>query len=196
SALGAAYRRQLREIGGRFRIVADSAAVARVLRLTGVLAVLRDDGASPALGTGPAPRCEAVERHGMILQVFPRANGGPPGRLRLIGDPPPPARRRYEAAGEGAWVAGTGAAAPPLGALGPSFDACRGRFGEFLAVAGVAAYRPSAGPGRPDFEHATGAFVPAVRVLYGLAFPMERPSVVRFEARGEPGSAPVPLSRI
>src|SRR5215831_18901059 len=77
-ALLVRYHRQLREIGGRFRIVADSEAVARVLRLTGVLAVLRDDGASPALGTGPAPRCEAVERHGMILQVFPRANGGPP----------------------------------------------------------------------------------------------------------------------
>ena len=82
-----------------------------------------------------------------------------------------------------------------LGALGPSFEACRGRFGEFLAVAGVAAYRPTAGPGRPDFEQSAGAFVPEVRMLYGLAFPA-RAAVVRFEAKGEPGSASVPLSQI
>ena len=79
-----------------------------------------------------------------------------------------------------------GAVAFGLGALGPSFEACRGRFGEFLAVAGVAAYRPSAGPGRPDFEHAAGAFVPGVRLLYGLAFPAERAA---FDSlRGEGGT--------
>jgi hypothetical protein len=114
----------------------------------------------------------------------------------LIGDPGRLTGRGYEATDERAWTAASGAAALGLGALGPSFEACRARFGEFLAVAGVAAYRPSGGPGRPDFEHATGAFVPAVRVLYGLAFPMEQASVVRFEAKGEPGSASVGLSRI
>src|SRR5262245_16035289 len=157
------YHRQLREIGGRFRIVADSEAVERVLRLTGALRFLRDDGPSPAPGAGPAARGEAEERHGMVLQVFPRANGERAGRLELIGDPARLTGRGYEATDERAWMAASGAAALGLGALGPSFEACRGRFGEFLAVAGVAAYRPSAGPGRPDFEHATGAFVPAVR---------------------------------
>src|SRR5262249_13838022 len=58
------------------------------------------------------------------------------------------------------------------------------------------AYRPSAGPGRPDFEHAAGAFIPGVRVLYGLAFPSDGAVVVRFEAKGEPGSACVSLSQI
>jgi anti-anti-sigma factor len=195
-ALLVRYHRQLREIGGQFRIVADSEVVARVLRLTGVLQVLREARPSPAPGTGPAARCEAVERDGMVLQVFPRADGGRAGRLERIGDPARLTGRGYEAADERVWMAVPGTAAFGLGALGPSFDACRGRFGEFLAVAGVAAYRPSAGPGRPDFEHATGAFVPAVRVLYGLAFPTERASVVRFEAQGEPASASVPLSRI
>jgi hypothetical protein len=88
------------------------------------------------------------------------------------------------------------AAALGLGALGPSFEACRGRFGEFLAVAGYAAYRPSAAPGRPDFEHAAGQYIPTVRLLYGLAFSLERPAVVRFEAKGEPGSASASLSEI
>ena len=35
-----------------------------------------------------------------------------------------------------------------------------------------------------------------MRLLYGLAFPVERAAVVRFEAKGEPGSASVPLSQI
>ena len=132
----------------------------------------------------------------MVLQVFPNASGGRAERLELIGDPARLPGRGYDAADERTWMAVPGAVAFGLGALGPSFEACRGRFGEFLAVAGVAAYRPSAGPGRPDFEQAAGAFVPAVRVLYGLAFPAERAAVVRFEAKGEPGSASVPLSQI
>jgi anti-anti-sigma factor len=190
------YHQQLRRIGGRFRIVGASETVAHVLRLTGASQILRDDGRSPAAGAGPAARCAAVERSGMVLQVFPNAGGGGAERLELIGDPARLPGRGYEAADERTWMAVPGAAALGLGALGPSFEACRGRFGEFLAVAGVAAYRPGAGPGRPDFEQAAGAFIPAVRVLYGLAFPVGRAAVVRFEAKGEPGGAAVPLSAI
>jgi anti-anti-sigma factor len=195
-ALLVRYYRQLREIGGRFRIVADSEAVSQVLRLTGASRYLHDDGPSTAPGVVPASRCEAVERDGMTLQVFPNAGGGQAERLELIGDPARLPGRGYDAADERTWMAVPGAAALGLGALGPSFEACRGRFGEFLAVAGVAAYRPSAGPGRPDFEHVAGAFVPGMRVLYGLAFPVERAAVLRFEAKGEPGSASVRLSQL
>jgi anti-anti-sigma factor len=188
--------RQLQKIGGRLRIVADSEAISHVLRLTGILQILGVDGSSPALSVGSAARCEVVEREGMTLQIFPRPGGDGAAQLELIGDPTRVAGPGYDAADERTWLAVPGAAAFGLGALGPSFEACRGRFGEFLAVAGIAAYRPSAGPGRPDFEHAAGAFVPGVRVLYGLAFSTERACVVRFEARGEPGSASVSLSHI
>ena len=190
------HHRQLRKIGGRVRIVADSEAVSHVLRLTGVAQFLGDSGPAPAPKGGSAARCEAVERAGMTLQVFPNAHTGAPERLELIGDPARLPGRGYDATDERTWMAVPGAVAFGLGALGPSFDACRGRFGEFLAVAGVAAYRPSEVQGRPDFEHAAGAFVPAVRLLYALAFPAERAAVVRFEAKGEPGSASVPLSQI
>ena len=93
-----------------------------------------------------------------------RASGGGAGAPRADRRPRAAPRRGYDAPDERTWMAVPGAAAFGLGALGPSFEACRGRFGEFLAVAGVAAYRPSAGPGRPDFEHAAGAFVPEVRL--------------------------------
>src|SRR5215831_3918710 len=74
-ALLVRYHRQLREIGGRFRIVADSEAVSHVLRLTGVSQILGDDGPAPVPGTDGAGRCEVVERGGMALQIFPKASG-------------------------------------------------------------------------------------------------------------------------
>jgi hypothetical protein len=137
-----------------------------------------------------------VEREGLVLQVFPRAGGGGAERLELIGDPARLRDRGYDARDDRTWAANPKAVAFGLGALGPSYEACHGRFGEFLAVAGVAAYRPSAGPGRPDFEHAAGAFTPVVRILYGLAFPTDGAAVVRFEAKGEPGGACASLSQI
>jgi anti-anti-sigma factor len=195
-ALLVRYHRQLQKIGGGLRIVADSEAVSQVLRLTGVAQILGEDEFSGAPAVRTAVKGKVVERDRMTLQVFPQANGGVVDRLELFGDPARLPGRGYDAQDEQTWMAVPGAAALGLGALGPNFDACRGRFGEFLAVTGVAAYRPSAGPGRPDFEHATGAFVPSVRLLYGLAFPVERAVVARFEAKGEPGSAAVGLSQI
>jgi anti-anti-sigma factor len=195
-ALLVRYHKQLRKIGGRFRIVADSEAVGRVLRLTGADQFLHDDGPSPLPEAGPAARCVAIDREGMSLQVFSNASRREAERLELIGDPARLPGRGYDAEDERTWMAVPGVVAFGLGALGPSFEACCGRFGEFLAVAGVAAYRPSDGPGRPDFEYAAGAFVPGVRLLYGLAFPVERAAVIRFEAKGEPGGASVPLSQI
>jgi anti-anti-sigma factor len=194
-ALLVRYHNQLRKIGGRFRIVADSEAVSRVLMLTGVSKLLGDEQPIRATLT-KAIESDVLERDGMTLQVYATAvvRRGEP--LELMGDPARFPRCGFTAADERNWMAVPSAVALGLGALGPSFEACRGRFGEFLAVAGIAAYRPSAGPGRPDFEHAAGAFVPQVRVLYGLAFPVTRPAVARFEARGEPGSACVPLSQV
>jgi anti-sigma B factor antagonist len=184
---------QLRKVGGRFRIVADSEAVGRVLRLTGADRVLHEG--SPT-ATAPAARGEAIEWDGLSLQVFPGGGDVPAGRLELIGDPARLRGRGYDASDERTWTADPHSAALGLGALGPCFEDCRDRFGEFLAVAGVAAYRPGSGPGRPDFEHAAGAFVPEARLLYGLAFPIGRMSVLRFEAKGEPGAAAAPLSGV
>lgn len=195
-ALLVRYHKQLRNIGGRFRIVRDSEAVSYVLRLTGVSEILHDEGPTRPFGEPPALGCEAIERDGMTLQVFPKASDGRAEPLELMGDPARLPGRGYDAQDERTWRADPAAVALGLGALGPSFEACRGRFGEFLAAGGFAAYRPSAGPGRPDFEHAAGAFVPQVRLLYGLAFPVEQASVVRFEAKGEPGNSSVALHHI
>ncbi len=166
------YHRQLARIGGRFRIKNDSEAVRHVLTLTGVWRVLHDDEPSPEREPRRAARSETHEREGMVLHVFAGESKGEPERLDRIGDPMRLPGRGYNSGDEVTWSAVPEAVAFGLGALGPTFEACRGRFGEFLAVGGVAAYRPTAGPGRPDYEQSAGAFVPKVRVLYGLAFPV------------------------
>src|SRR3954465_9807764 len=65
------YHRQMRQIGGRFRIVADSDAISEVLRLTGVSKLLRDEiPAKPSAGAAAAVTATTVERPGVTLQVF------------------------------------------------------------------------------------------------------------------------------
>ncbi len=190
------YHRQLGKIGGRFRIVEDSDAVSHVLKLTGVWQILHDDAPAPGLKSAPAAKCETIDREGMVLQVFSESRRRPGRACRVDGRAFAARAGGFDASHEITWSAIPDAVALGLGALGPSFDECRGRFGEFLAVAGVAAYRPTAGPGRPDFEQSAGAFVPKVRMLYGLAFPARSAALVRFEARVEHGSSSVPLSQI
>lgn len=196
------YHRQMRQIGGSFRIVADSEAVGQVLRLTGVAKIFRDEGPmvpgrSVAGAAGPAASSVTLDRTGMTLQVFSPSAAAAIESLELIGDPAKLASRGYGAGDDRTWRAVPNGVALGLGALGPDFAACRDRYGEFLAAAGVAAYRPSAGPNLPDFEQAAGAFIPEVRVLYGMAFAMNATArLVRFETQGGPLHRSISLSKL
>jgi anti-anti-sigma factor len=197
-ALLVRYHKQMRQIGGRFWIVSDSDAVRHVLKLTGVAKIFSAaEPTPPAAAPAAASSSVTVDCAGVTLQVFAKQGAGKPRRLELLGDPTRLPGRGYDAADERRWRAVPGGVALGLGALGPDFAACRERFGEFLAASGVATFRPSEGPGRPDFEQAAGAFIPEVRVLYGLAFSLNHSATaVRFESKGEPGDPAAPLSTL
>ena len=191
------YHRQMRQIGGRFRIVTNSEAVKHVLKLTGVLNLLTDEDPPTDPAMRRARAGVTIDGDGMVLQIHDKSLDRSCEQLELIGDATRLPCRGYDEGDDRPWRAEPGKAAIGLGALGPSFEACRGRFGEFLAVAGVSAYRPGDGSGRPDFEQATRAFVPEVHVLYGMAFPVkDGATLVRFESTGEPGSPGSPLSKL
>jgi anti-anti-sigma factor len=81
-----------------------------------------------------------------------------------------------------------------LGAIGQGFEDCRNRFGEFLAVAGAAAYLPTDGTNRPDYLLQTGALVPQINVIYGLSFEGAFSHHLKFEAAK--GVAGVTLSEL
>jgi len=81
-----------------------------------------------------------------------------------------------------------------LGAIGQGFQDCRNRFGEFLAVAGGAAYLPTDGTNHPDYLLQTGSLVPQINVLYGLSFEGAFSHQLRFESAE--GVAGVTLSEL
>jgi len=76
-----------------------------------------------------------------------------------------------------------------LGAFGESFEDCRSRFGDFLAVAGSAAYQPSDGTNVPDYLISTGDFMPEMMVLYGAACEGAFSHLVRFDPKSQSGTA-------
>jgi len=76
-----------------------------------------------------------------------------------------------------------------LGAFGNGFGDCRNRFGEFLAVAGAAAYQPTDGSNVPDYLISQGELVPEIQVLYSIVCEGAFGFLARFEATGETGAA-------
>lgn len=69
-----------------------------------------------------------------------------------------------------------------VGALGSSYADCAPRFGEFLAVAGMAAFQPADGSTRPDFMLSKADFVPEGSLLLGLVARGDFSLLARFEA--------------
>src|SRR5262249_4709477 len=62
------------------------------------------------------------------------------------------------------------------------------RFGEFLSVAGAAAYLPTDGTGVPDYMLAAETFIPELQVLYCAKAEGHFAQLVRFEASKEIGA--------
>jgi len=81
-----------------------------------------------------------------------------------------------------------------VGALGSSYDDCRGLFGEFIGAAGSAAFMPTDGTPTPDYMVSGGGLTPKVRALYAITFRGSPSHQVRFEASNPAGG--VPLSEI
>ncbi|MBI5307501.1 MAG: STAS domain-containing protein [Planctomycetes bacterium] len=63
------------------------------------------------------------------------------------------------------------------------------RFGEFLTVAGAAAYLPTDGTNIPDYLIASGAFVPELKVLYALHTTGTFAHIASFETKKAKGGA-------
>jgi hypothetical protein len=78
-----------------------------------------------------------------------------------------------------------------LGAFGGDFQDCRARFGEFLSVAGAAAYLPTDGTNVPDYMLAAEKFIPEFQVLYCAKAEGRFAKMGRFEANKESGTIPL-----
>lgn len=174
------FYRQLKSIGGSFVIITPSEHVKLVIELCHLSPLLlsRQTSAPPTVAlaeprrfTTAAASFELIERATAKPLTCERI--GDPALLKSAGFGPHDCRAiRFPAS-----TFGLG-----LGAFGSGFEDSRVRFGEFLAVAGSAAYLPTDGTNVPDFMISSGDLVPELNTLYALRCEGDFTHLLRFES--------------
>jgi anti-anti-sigma factor len=186
------YYRQLKAIGGSFVIITPSEHVKLVIELCHLsnLLLSQEPAVAPTISRAE-PRRFATPAASFELIALAAAK---PLTCETIGDPALLrsgcfGARDCRAVRFPAATFGLG-----LGAFGHNFEDARERFGEFLAVAGSAAYLPTDGTNVPDFMVSSGDLVPEMYTLYGLCCEGDYSHLLRFEASTV--SQPVSLADI
>jgi anti-anti-sigma factor len=162
------YFKQLREIDGELVVCSPSLPVQAVLDMTRLAALLVEAPDRTAARVASRVEGARMERDGMRLELFDLADGavlrgGPLGGVNAAAPSPAAVDRSTPLrCPDSLYAIG-------VGALGASFNDCRDRFGEFLAVGGAAAYLPGDGTHVPDYLVAAGAEAPELQVLNGIA---------------------------
>jgi anti-anti-sigma factor len=70
-----------------------------------------------------------------------------------------------------------------VGAFGETYDECKGRFGEYLAIGGCATYMPTDDTNMPDYLLAKGSYLPTVLSLYGIQCEGAYSHLFRFDSQ-------------
>jgi anti-sigma B factor antagonist len=173
------HYRQLSAIGGTFVIITPSDHVKMVIELCHLSAILLSAQASvsppvaratPRQFSSASASFELLERTA-TKPLACKVVGNPSLLMGCRFGPHECASVRFPKA-----VFGLG-----LGAFGHGFEDSQHRFGEFLAVAGSAAYLPTDGTNVPDFMISRGDLVPELNVLYGLRLEGDFSHLLRFE---------------
>jgi anti-anti-sigma factor len=188
------YYKKLSSIDGSFSVSEPSPNVRKVIKMVGLEATLMP----PTPVSGPVPTSAETSRHldrqNAGFEVYELSTAAPGMKCRIVGDSSLLNGCRFSEANSRSVLFPEFSFAVGLGAFGNSFQECSGRFGEFLAVAGAAAYQPSDGSNVPDYLLSAGTFVPELQVLYGAVCEGEFSKLARFEAK--PESRAVGLSEI
>jgi len=178
------FYKQLQGIKGSFIVSNPSEPVKAVLELAG-LDTLLFAGATPSPVPSSTPeRIRWLERGNATFEIFEYAPGASL-TCRAIGDPKPLLGCRFREEHCQTLSFPEAEFAVGLGAFGNGFADCHDRFGEFLAVAGAAAYLPTDGTNVPDYLVAAGTFVPVLEVLYCLTCEGQFAHLIRFETKKE-----------
>jgi anti-anti-sigma factor len=179
------FYKQLRAIGGLFSVVNPSAVVRSVLDLSGLGVLIASEAVAPgSAGEGSSEDTELQSTESAAWKVFASTAPVAAMRVMMVGDAsvlagggslPAPAGRAF----------GEGIVALGVGALGVTDEDHSSRAGEFLAVAGVAAFQPADASSRPDFMVTEGALAPQGRLPLGLIAEGGFAKLVRFDANAE-----------
>jgi stage II sporulation protein AA (anti-sigma F factor antagonist) len=178
------YQQRLKQLGGALAISAVSTPVRRVLEMARLGVLLEPQPAVPEPGppTPIAPPPE-IRIEPPRLEVLPLESGATL-RLTARGNPDLLAGRLFDEKDARPLRPPASGFALGLGAFGRDFEACRHRFGEFLALAGTAVYHPCDGSNVPDQLPASADLL----TLYSLICEGSFSHRARFAASG-PGAA-------
>lgn len=178
------FSKQLQGLQGSLTVSSPSEPVKTVLRLAGLDSLLLTGITPTPTGLGAQETGRQIERGNAIFEIFEYTPGGSLA-CHAIGDPKlllgccfREEHCRPRSFSDADLALG-------LGAFGNDFADCRSRFGEFLAVAGAAAYLPADSTNVPDYLVTAGTFVPTLQVLYCLACEGRFAHLARFEAKKE-----------
>lgn len=172
--------RKLKEIHGSFSVINPSKPVRTVLALAKLDTLLIADARPSSAALPQIAPVRRIERESATFEIFEQAPGATL-KCGVIGDPTLLDGAGYRAEHCRKIRFPDSAFAIGLGALGHDFIDCRNRFGEFLAVAGAAAYLPTDGTNVPDYLVAAETFMPDVQTLYCLAGEGGFARLARFE---------------
>ena len=181
------FHKKLHSIHGIFLVSSPSDRVKKVLSMTGLLDVLMPATSSRAQAVARQESIRRLDRKNSTFEIFEYGAPGSTLKCRVIGAPDLIHGCRFSEANCRTVSLPDATVAVGLGAFGNSFSECSDRFGEFLAVAGAAAYLPTDGSNVPDFLLSHGAFVPELQVLYSVVCEGPLPLLARFEAKQEAG---------
>ncbi len=175
------FHKELKAIGGLFRVVDPSPAVTTVLRMTKLTELLVETGAPVEEAVDRSRPVRTREREGVKLDVY-EIDAAARLRTRTIGSAAPLATGAFSESESASLESVAPAVAVGVGAFGESFEDCRTRFGELLSVGGTTVYQPADGTNVADYLIGAGALGAQVRVLYCLACEGRFSHLVRFES--------------
>src|SRR5262245_33198544 len=175
------FYKQFEAIHGSFGVINPSVQVRKLLELTKLDALLIMDPAQVELPCPTPPKLREMELRGTTFEIYDLA---PAASLQCftIGDASllNGCHFRDSDCHSVSFPASTFGIG--LGAFGGGFSDCRGRFGEFLSIAGAAAYQPTDGTNVPDYMVSAETFVPELQVLYGAMAVGRFAHLARFES--------------
>jgi anti-anti-sigma factor len=179
-----AFYQKLSAIEGSFSISEPSANVRELLKMVKLDAMLMPPAPKAPAAASSVEIARQIEGKNARFEIFDLATNGAAGlKCRIVGNPSLLEGCRFVESNCHALAFPQSTCAVGLGAFGNNFSECSGRFGEFLAVAGAAAYQPSDGSNVPDFLISEGTFVPELQVLYGAVCEGEFSKLIRFESK-------------
>ena len=181
------FYKQLKGIQGSFVVSRPSEQVKMVLELAGFKDLLVQEAAPQAEPISRPSGASQLTLKNMLIEVF----DGTPGaslKCRIVGNADLLPEHRFRKEHTRAVSFPDSVFAVGVGAPGNAFEDCCGRFGEFLAVGGAAAYLPTGGTNVPDYLVSSGSFVPELKTLYCLACEGAFAKMMQFEAKKDAGA--------